>query len=561
MANWLRRLIPGLVAGLVVVSAVGCSSPTAPTGGGANPPADGPVTPKVPRVIMAVDPVGVESNALRLLSSPDVWIFRSVYEYPLALDIKTGKVGPGLATEWNVEPDGLSFRVKLRKGVQFHDNWGEMTAKDFAHMVKDVAAPEANHGQTAYWRAALTGVDIVNDYEVIYRLAKPDGQFTLSISETQGGTEIRSKAQFDKMGGPPTDLKTAEAGTGWYQFKSRATATSLNLERVPYKHWDGVTPDFPEFEFRFIKEPSTRLAGLLSGEIHIAALPQDLLGQGLKSGMKVAKSIHPGVRVFGQMHCCYFNDVKDASKGYRYPTSPLMDVRVRRALNKAINKDELNKAFFGGKGELMQVNAFLPSREGWTDEWAKRYPEQYGYDLEKAKSLLAEAGFNAANPLKTSMTMLPIPGVAGGPDIIEAIAGYWRAAGVNVELLTIDAAEYTQRNRAWAFSNVVRITGSGSNQWTGVSVFNGASFGTSGGGIHDPDLEANLLELTRTYDQPKRDELWRKAGDAMFDHHLNINLFWLPAEAMINPTVVADWTFPGMLTGTWTHLQHIKAAR
>ncbi len=555
-----QRALVGLFLGTLAAT-VGCAGQAPPTAAPGPAASSGPVTPKVDRVVMGLDPVNVESNALRIISSPDVWIFRSVYEYPIALDLKTGKIMPGLATEWAIEPNGLDYRVKLRKGVQFHDNWGELTAKDFVHMWKDITAPEAAHGQTQYWRAGVKDVEVVNDYEVVYRLTKPDAQFVLALSETQGGAEIRSKAQFDKNGGPPKDLTAGEAGTGWYQFESRQTGTSLKLKRIPYPHWDGITPDFPGFEFRFLKEASTRVAALLSGEIHLAALPQDLQSQAERSGMKIIKGLYPGVRIFGQWHCCYFNESKNPSAGYRYPNSSLMDLRVRKALDKAINKSELNKAFFGGKGEPMIVNAYLPSRDGWNPEWEKRYAEEYGYDPERAKALLAEAGFNAGNPLKTSMFLLPVPGIAGGPDIEEAIAQYWRAVGVNVELLTIDGGDYTSRNRAFQFSNAVRITGTGSNQWTGVTVFNSGFFGQGGGGAQDPELDRLLVELTKTYDAAQRETLWRQAGDVMFNHHLNVSLFWLPAEATVNPMIVGGWVFPGGITGTWTHIHLIKAAR
>ena len=108
-------------------------------------------------------PVPVESNELRLNSSPSVFIFRSMYEYPVAMDIKTGKFAPGLATEWSLEPDGASYRVKLRKGVQFHDGWGEFTGKDLAYMWKDITSPESTHGQTTYWRTAVKDVEVPSD--------------------------------------------------------------------------------------------------------------------------------------------------------------------------------------------------------------------------------------------------------------------------------------------------------------------------------------------------------------------------------------------------------------
>ena len=554
------RVLSALSAVALWLTVIGCNtapSTPAPAGGG---DASGPVQPKVNRVVMAVDPVGTETNELRKLSSPDVWIFRSVYEYPLAIDIVTEKLVPGLATEWAIEDGGATYRLKVRKGVPFHEGFGELTAKDFAHQPADIAGPEGVHGQTAYWRRIIKDVQVVNDYEVAYHLTSPDAQFLLALSESQGGGEIRSKAKYDKAG-VPANLKTAEAGTGWYQFKDREQGQYLRLERNAQPHWSGTTPDFPEFEFRFVREPSTRLASLLTGEVHLTALPEDLLQQATRSSMKIVKSQIPGLRIMAQFHCCHMLDKRTAAGGWRYPDSPLANQKVRKALNKAVNKDEMNKAFFGGKGFPMYLNSFLPTREGWNPDWERRYRDEYGYDAAAARALLAEAGFGVNNPLKTTVFVTPVPGISAGPDVSEAIATYWRAVGVDVALVTIQGAELSARNRSCLNDNHLWVRGTGSNQWTGSSVYNGANYGTGCSGVEDPDLEAAFLALEKTSDEKQRGELWRKAGDTLFDKHMTLSLFWFSAEAAINPTIVADWKFPGSLTGTWTHVHNIKAAR
>ena len=63
-----------------------------------------------------------------------------------------------------------------------------------------------------------------------------------------------------------------------------------------------------------------------------------------------------------------------------FPDSPLMDVRVRKALNHAVNRDEINKAFFAGKGEIMYHTQLHPSRPGWNPDWQRNFQEEYGLD-------------------------------------------------------------------------------------------------------------------------------------------------------------------------------------
>jgi ABC-type transport system substrate-binding protein len=510
--------------------------------------------PKVQRLVMAVTPPNTESNELRNMSSPEIWVFRSVYEYPIAVDPQTMQFVPGLATEWSLEPDGMSYRFKLRKGVQFHYGQGEMTAKDFVHVYEDIIKPDSTHGQSNYWRTALKSIEVVNDHELIYHLAKPDGQFITAMSESQGGMEIRSKAHYDSI--PEKSIQTTVAGTGPYQVKERVQAQYVRLERVPFQHWKSM-PDFPEFEFRFQKEASTRLASLLSGEAHIADLPQDLLAQAEKQNYKILKGVFPGVRVYGAFHCCLQADARDPSKGWVHPESPLMDVRVRQALNLAVNKDELNKAFFAGKGAPMHVNHFLPSRPGWDPSWEQRYAAAYGYNPDRARALLAEAG---QSNLKTTIFLQAVSGLSGGEDIAEAVAGYWRAVGVDVALQNIDGVELTTRLRATAIPNGMTLRGTGSNQFTGITQFN-SNVSTGRGGAEDMEVNTLLREITSTLDEKKQDELWRRAGERLFTQYLGVNLFWLPAEAVAAPGIVSDWLFPGAITGTWTHIHNIKAAQ
>ena len=562
MTCYFRSLTGVLIAtACAALALTGCAgAPAAPAAATPAPEANaGPAQPKVNRLVMALEPTPSESNELRMVSGTNITVFRPMYDYPISMDLKTGRLSPWLASAWSLEPDNLSYRVKLKSGVQFHHGWGEYTAKDLVEMWKDIASPGALHGNTTYWRGAVADVQVVNDYELIYHLTKADGQFLTALSDTQAGMEVRSKAQFDKEG-RPAKLSQAQDGTGPYQFVAREQSAYMRFERTANPHWSGVRPDFPEFEFRFMKEPSTRLAALLSGEAQMAALPEDLMQQANTRTMKTLRGVFPGTRAYVTPYCCYMKDDNNPAAGWVYPDSPLLDPKVRQALNKAVNRDEMNKAFFGGKGELMYNNHFHPSRDGWDPAWQAKFQANYGYDLPAAKKLLEEAGYGPGKPLRTTLDLQPVSGIAAGNDIAEAIAGYWRTAGVTVDLVTVDSAEFTRLNRELKYQNDWVVRGTGSNPWVGVTLHTSNLYNKNGGagaaGLNDA-----LLKLTAAMDPTKRDDLWRNLGNVLFDNYLYVNLFWLPAEVEVNPAIVAGWSFPGSLTGTWSHFQNIRAAR
>jgi len=544
--------------GMLALGLTACSSPANPAAVPAVPES-GTVTPKVNRLVLAtVSPAAAEANDMGNLTAPEVWPLRPMYESLFGVDPDTGKTIAQLATDWKVEPDGSSYRVTLRKGVQFQKGYGEFTSADLLPAFKERTSMDYVHGTALYWRRTVANIDIVSPYEAVYRLPKPDANFvSVYASEQSGSMLLFSKRHFEEQG-RPTMQAQPQAGTGPYQFDSRKQGEYVRYARVPFDHWR-TRPDFPEFEFRWMKEASTRLAALLVGEVHVSDLPPDLLDQATKQNFKLARGRVPGLRAFVQYVCCTFVDLKDPSKGYIYPETPLRDVRVRRALAKATNTDALNKAFFRGKGEPMVNSPFHPKRIGWSPEWEKAFPEEYGYDPAKAKALLAESGYGPDKPFQTTFIIGAAAGFSGAEDIGEAIAAQWRAIGVQVDLISPDATTRNANLRAIKYSNHMMVTGTGSDIWTGLHFAD--TYGNTGSSPQVAELEPFLPQIEQTLDPQKSDELWRKAGDVVFRSHQYIPLFWLPVEIAYDPKTVADYIFPGAITGSWTHVQNFKAAK
>lgn len=542
------RVIFPFLAGLLALACAGQSAPDRPAGNGG---------PKVDRIVLAVAPPQRESNEMRHMTGPNSWQLRPMYESLIGVDPQNGRLVPQLAAEWKVEPNGSSIRFALREGIPFHDGWGNFTAADVPVAWKENVKEDSLTGTRPYWARTLRDVEVVGPKEVIFHLTRPDGHFFESVSEARGNMEGQSLAHLEKQG-PATMQTKPLAGTGPYQYKEREQGSYLRFQRVPYQHWRS-TPEFPEFEFRWIKEPSTRLAALLTGEVHMADLPQDVQPQAIQRGHKILSGRVPALRTYVEYRCCNFQDINDFSKGYVQPQNPLMDIRVRRALSKAVDRNELNKAFFAGKGEVMLVNHFHPARAGWNPDWEKRFSDIYGYDQARARALLVEAGHGPSNPLTMNIRVYAVSGYSGSEDLAEAIGAAWRAVGVNVNLLQMDETEWTNLTRQFKLTNYAAVTATNATQFTGSTVYS-TSLGPRGG-AESQEVDTVLKQVLGTLDEAKQRELWRKAGDAKFDAVLDVPLFWLPVEAIADPRIVADWTYPGSLSGSWSHADLIKAAR
>jgi peptide/nickel transport system substrate-binding protein len=530
---------------------VACNTPTQP----ANAPSggDGPAQPKVNRVVLSLDPQATESN-----QSIDGGLgLRPMYETLLDVSLDTGKFVPMLAESWSIGSGGTSIQFKLRKGVQFHGGRGEMTAKDVDATYDAIATSQLTGTTVTYVRTNVVRRELPNDYEIILHMKQPDSQFLEYVSSQTQGAYIINAAQLAAEGQPTTAGKPI-AGTGPYEFITREMNQFLRFKRTD-KHWR-ATPEFPEMEIRWVREPSTRMASLLTGEAHLAALPEDLMKDAEARGMKAIRGKVPAFRAILNFHCCLAKDPWDPNSGYVNPNTPLADVRIRKALNKAINRDELNKAFFGGKGELIHNNPYHPSKPGWNPAWQQRYQEAYGFDVAAAKALVAQAGYGPSNPLKLNLVIQPARGLAAAADVVEAVGAYWRNnLGAEVKLQTIPG---TTELRAPDANDHIVMWATSASMWAGTANYGTAMIESNRiWGLGLPDADLVLREIAGTLDDKKADELWRRMGDIYFERYKFIPLHYLPVEIAANPQIVSDYVFPGSISTNWTHLEYLKAAR
>lgn len=558
--------------------AFGCSSPqpptaSPPTSGAATAPSSatsGPATPKVNRVSLAISPPSAEANNLTEGAHLAYWQLSPMYEFLVGVEAEGREIVPQLATAWKLEPDGKSWHFTLRKDVEFQKGFGGFTARDvkYTYDMLIKADPPSVQGQQSYM-SLLADVEVPGDYEVVLRAKTPDAGLLGAISQAENIFPIASKKDGEGRGKGnklPSLVEEPFAGTGPYAYDSRQQGVNLRYRRASEKHWR-QTPDFPELEFRLMKENSTKLATLLAREVQLATVPPDLAKNAEQQGFKTIEGKAPGLHIMGGFYGVWLNKRigpqeqlnPDSNATYVFPNSPLLDVRIRKALNKAIDRDALNKAFLRGKGTPIVNEYFHPSRPGWNPEWERRFKAEYGYDPEGARKLLAEAGYGPSNPFTTTMEIQPNALFSAAPDLSEAIATQWQAVGVKVTLDTSDVAvQRAKRARLEDMENRNSVIVTSIRQLLGVGVYNDIARGTRAG-VQLPELKEVYDQLLVTLDEKKSEDLWRKWGDMAFDRQVNMPLFWLPAEIIVDPNIVRDYVFPGSISGTYTHFEYIKA--
>ncbi|MEV6628211.1 ABC transporter substrate-binding protein, partial [Amycolatopsis sp. NPDC051114] len=315
---------------------------------------------------------------------------------------------PGLALEWS-SPDPLTWRFKLRPGVEFH-NGEPCDANAVAFSINRLLDPATKSPivELRYVKQAVA----VDDLTVDLRCAQPDPIIPAKVS-LFGGVAV-----------PPGYLKQVgnagfakhPVGTGPFTFADFQRDHRLRMRANP-AYWGG-RPAYDELVFLPMPDPSSALASLQSDEVDIVAnLTPDAALQ-LQGYKGVAIRNFPGIRT------SYLS--LDTTSG------PLRDVRVRRALNHAVDVPLLIKAVLDGKAR--EVPTMFPRESFGFDPSIAPFTRDVGL----AKQLLAEAGF--PDGFDTSLTAQTADG-----NLAEAISGLLARVGVRARVDLVDAGTYSSR--------------------------------------------------------------------------------------------------------------------
>ena len=476
----------------------------------------------------------------------------------LDIDPDSGEYVPMLASEWEMAPDGKAWTMHLREDVVFHQDFGGFDAKDVVHMRTRMGPQEDNlNSFRNTWATTVSDVEVVDDYTVIFRLAKPDPalDFFFSLS---GDLVMLSKDHWDAEGQEGVEERII--GTGPYQYLEREVGQSIIYERVAYEHWRVPEPDFREMEQVWAPESATRLAMLLTGEAQMAELPRDVLAQAVAEGMEISQSGLGAILTWIKLGGQYYSTGDEAYVSANAAPWEFPDESgrlVRQALNKAVNRDDINEFIFKGGGEPMLVHGYHSTLPGWNSEWETRWEEEYGYNPDAAKELLAQAGYPDGFKMKIYGSHT-LPGVPELPDIAEAISIFWTEIGIDVEIVSLEFSAVRPQYRTKQFHGFAapfRTVRRPLQEQ--VRIFN-----LPDGVVHQYESDS-IVEtweaLSLTLDPAERDRLIREIGNEKYDNYSVIPLLWIFFQVAIDPEIIAEYNFPGTAASNFSHLETIKA--
>lgn len=459
-----------LVLGCLLVAGCAPASP-APSSQGkpSAAPSAGSSAPSAP-------PTGTVTIGLSILGADERWlpwlggvgdhqISGAIYDYLLGREPGTDKLEPRLAERYEWSADNRTLTLYLRKGVQFHDGKGELTAEDVKFSIERYMATDRAPG-TPYFREVIDTVNVLDPYRVELRLKRPDWSLPSNLANATARMAIVSKAYVEAVG--EDQASERPIGTGPFRFLEAQRKSLVRLEAVD-NHWRKTAP-MKTLVFRGIPENGTRVAALRTGEVDIVDILHEQIAELSGSEFTMLPIKHAGAVwiTLGGMNPAG-HQFSDPNVPWVGP-DPQRALLVRKALSLAVDRKTILDKLYAGQGDLVAVPGFRPGMP-WTDTTLQPYP----YDPAQAKQLLAQAGYPNGFPMK----IMSLTGQSAEfPQLTEAVAGYWtRNLGLRVEIAPVEWATFRPKMVArdtvgiawphWIQSNMdPEPAGTYINQWT-----------------------------------------------------------------------------------------------
>jgi peptide/nickel transport system substrate-binding protein len=503
--------------------------------------AAGPAPAAAQRLVVAGSPPTHEATLPHQGSMSQKLPTRVVFEYLTDVDPTTWDYErPMLAERWQMSPDARTWTFFLRKGVQFHENWGEMTAEDVKFSFELLMGKDAIATTTPQWRKLIERIDVIDRHTVRLQLKSPDPDVLFELSSARE-VQIVPKKYIESVGIEKASQKPI--GTGPYRLVEWRRGELMRYEAVD-KHWR-VTPQFKELVYRFVPEDATRVAMLRTGEADIIELPRTLKKDVETAGFEARRALWPGIVAFGVMGGQYMKDRPTYNA-----KAPWLDRRVREAINLAVNRKALIEHLFLGEAQAATV-PIIPS---WVKEYNNPAWKPYPYDPDRAKKLMAEAGY--PNGFTVEWRAYPLPGVPELVSVSEALQIDLAKIGVKLDLkLTeLQTIRPHYRDRKLAGIGFLHRTGIPPDPATHLAVFYTA--GGIVGTVELPEIEDLFARLRQTADPKERAKILRSVGDIVYNGYHVIPIVDLYALFGVNQKKVGAWKTTGYYS--FTHLEYAQ---
>jgi dipeptide transport system substrate-binding protein len=422
---------------------------------------------------------------------------------------------PSLAESWTVSDDGLEYVFKLRRGVKFHSNSlftpsREMNADDVIfsferqwkedHPFHVIGGSNYDYFKDMGMPELLQAIEKIDDHTVRFRLTRPEAPFLADLAMPFNIIQSAEYADALMRIGKPELFDQQPIGTGPFEFVGFQPDVTVRYKAFP-EYWGGKRP-IDTLVFSITPNPIVRLTKLKAGECHVMAFPTPNDRAAIESDPNLAFMEQEGLNV-----------------GYlamNVTRPPFDDVRVRRAINMAIDKAAIIDAVYQGAG-VVAKNPIPPTLWSYNDD-----VEDYPYDPAAAQALMIEAGL--AEGFDTDLWYIPVsrPYNPNGKRVAEMIQADLSLIGIRVHLMTDDWPAYRAKLQAGETSMALYgWTGDNGDPDNFLHVLLGCTAARPGGNNVakwcDPEYDRLVTAAKLTTDREEREALYQRAQEIFHD--------------------------------------------
>ncbi|HYH36640.1 MAG TPA: ABC transporter substrate-binding protein [Azospirillum sp.] len=351
------------------------------------------------------------------------------------------KVVPGLAESWTVSPDGLVYTFKLRQGVKWHSTNDFKPTRDFNaddvlfsferqwktdHPFHKVSGGAYDYFKDMGFPDLLKSIEKVDDHTVKFTLTKVEAPFIANLAMVFASVFSAEYADSLLKKKTPERIDQVPVGTGPFQFVAYQKDAVIRYKAFD-QYWGGKAA-IDNLVFAITPDAAVRYAKLKAGECHVVPFPNPADIDAMKKDASINLMEKEGLNV-GYLA---FNVTK----------KPFDDVRVRRALNMAIDKKAIVDAVYQGAGAPAK-NPIPPTMWSYNNA-----VDDYPFDPEKAKKLLADAGY--PNGFETDLWAMPVqrPYNPNAKRMAEMMQADLAKIGIKASIKQYEWGEYRKRLQA-----------------------------------------------------------------------------------------------------------------
>ena len=368
-------------------------------------------------------------------------VSEQIYDGLVGFERGGTSVVPALAEKWTVSKDGLEYVFQLRKGVKWHSNKNFQPTRDFnaddvlfmierqwkeSHPFFKVTSPNHSYFGDMGMPKLLKSVDKVDDYTVKIVLNRPEAPFLADLAMQWAGVQSKEYADAMLKAGTPERIDQEPIGTGPFALVQYQKDAIIRFKAHP-AYWAGKAK-IDDLIFSITPDASVRWAKVQKAECHVMPYPNPADLDSIRKDVNVQVLEQAGLNV-GYL-------------AYNTTKKPFDDVRVRKAINMAIDKNAIISAVYLSTG-VAAINPIPPSM--WSYNKAIK---DDAFNPAEAKKLLAAAGY--PNGFSTDLWAMPVqrPYNPNAKRIAELMQADLVKIGVSAEIKSFEWGEYRKRMQA-----------------------------------------------------------------------------------------------------------------